>query len=681
MLIPFLLPLLLSAQDSLSGQLPKRDLGVDAFLAAHPEYDGRTIRVAVLDTGIDPGHPFLQTTPDGRRKIVDWYDATSDGRLSTPVQTKADSQGRVIGLSGRVLDLGNYNLEGRVYSLGRVDAEFLPGSLADRIRGDRHQAWQDGRRSWQEARTRFEADGGAAQDASLRELETTRSWASFRDGGPCFDVVVFESEDGWRVVVDVDEDGDIGEEIALRSFRESGDWAVLGDEANLNFCIEVQSPELTMFYFDSNGHGTHVAGIIGAWEGPEGRLNGIAPGVEFVAIKIGDGKYGGATSGFSIAKALDYAVESGCTIANMSFGGPSFFADGQEPDAWVIEEARKRGLITVTSAGNEGPTLTTVGAPATAEAAFSIGAAVWPDTQRSNYSSLAPSGPVMFDFSSRGPLPNGGIGVDFAAPGAALSSLPSWLGTKGENFNGTSMAAPQAAGCIALLQCAAGVEGLPAGPDRIHRALRLGAQRLQGHELVDHGHGAISMLPSLEALRILSKSAHRDQEFEVVVNNPFGKGSGIYLRNPLRHRANQVSISVTPVFADKASNAEKSDFLRTFRVESPSTWVLSPEAVYTSAHGHSFKVRVDATELEPGLHSTAIYLWNAEGSSEQGADVVIPVTVVVPHEVDPTQATDWELEFPLEPGHLKRNFIKVPAGAHTAMIRLKHEGDTQNEYR
>ena len=258
------------------------------------------------------------------------------------------------------------------------------------------------------------------------------------------------------VVIDNDQDGDLANEPALQSFKESGDWQTLGDESNLNYAVNVPGDgDLTMIFFDTNGHGTHVAGIIGAYQGKDGRMNGVAPGVEFVAIKIGDGKYGGSTSGFAIAKALDYAVESGCTVANMSFGGPSFFADGNEPDAWVIEEATRRGLVVVTSAGNEGPTLSTVGAPATAEAAFSIAAAVWPDTQKVNYGSLAPTEPVLFDFSSRGPLPNGGYGVDFTAPGAALSTLPSWTGSRGENYNGTSMAAPQAAGCVALLQCAA----------------------------------------------------------------------------------------------------------------------------------------------------------------------------------------------------------------------------------
>ncbi|MDP6850578.1 MAG: S8 family serine peptidase, partial [Planctomycetota bacterium] len=301
-----------SAQDSLEGQLPKRDLGVEAFLATYPDYDGRGIRVAVLDTGVDPGHPYLQTTPQGHRKIVDWYDATSDGRLdtSTVVSSEADD---LIGLSGRKMLLGKWFQANRQYHIGRIDGDFLPSSLTGRIQSDRREEWQKQKNNWAEAKTRWEATHpGDEEPQSLISEEIARRMSSFQDSGPVWDVVVFQEGESWTVVVDNDQDGNLDEEHGLHSFRETGEWATLGDEANLNYCVQVPGDgSLTMIYFDANGHGTHVAGIIGAWEGATGRMNGVAPGVEFVAIKIGDGKYGGATSGFSIAKALDYAVESG----------------------------------------------------------------------------------------------------------------------------------------------------------------------------------------------------------------------------------------------------------------------------------------------------------------------------------------------------------------------------------
>ncbi len=669
-------------QDSLEGQLPKRDLGVDAFLATYPDYDGQGIRVAVLDTGIDPGHPFLQATPQGTRKIVDWYDATSDGRLDTSYTVSSESDD-MIGLSGRKMLLGKWFQANRTYHMGRIDGDFLPGGLTSRIQSDRRADWQENKTSFEEAKARWAAnrtEEGTTQ--TLLEKEISRRMESFQDPGPVWDVLVFQNEETWTVLVDNDQDGDFNEESGLHSFRETGEWATLGDESNLNYCVQVPGDgSLTMIYFDTNGHGTHVAGIIGAWEGEAGRMNGVAPGVEFVAIKIGDGKYGGATSGFSIAKALDYAVEAGCTVANISFGGPSFFADGKEPDAWIIDEARRRGLITVSSAGNEGPTLSTVGAPATARGAFSIAAAVWPDTQKVNYGSLNPTEPVLFDFSSRGPLPTGSLGVDFTAPGAALSSLPSWLGTKGENFNGTSMAAPQASGCVALLQCAANGEGLPHSPTRIYRAMRMGAQPLLGFDWVDQGHGAISMLPSLDALRTLQGIDEDDREYIISVSNPFGTGSGVYIRDLASMNPFETRVNMAPVFEEDASNAEKSSFLRTFRVECESGWVTGPDAFYTSAQGHSFNLRINPAELPEGLSGTRVFLWDVDKPISAGPDVVIPVTVVKPSIVATSSNKDWIRDFQIEPGELSRNYVRVPEGANYVKVKFTQSSKGRKEFR
>ena len=480
-LTALLLTLPQPAQESLQGQLPKQDLGVTAFLEAHPDWDGRGIRVAVLDTGIDPGHPFLQTTPDGRRKIIDWYDATTDGRLATLATAEVDGDGRLMGLSGRLLDLGAHAASGRVYHLARIDSAFLPGDLSHRIEANRQEAWAEGSRDYDEALQRLEANGGEVDEDSLTETEAQRRWESFDDAGPVYDLLAWKDGDNWFVAVDNDQDGNLGEEPALGQYRATGDWATLGDEALLNYCVSVEDDGARVqFFFDTHGHGTHVAGIVGAYEGPGGRMNGIAPGVEFVSIKVGDGKFGGSTYGASISKAIDYAVEMGCQVANISFGGPSFYADGLEPGGWVIEEATKRGLMVVTSAGNEGPALSTIGAPGTNEWAISVAAAVWPDTAKVNYSALNPAAPLLFDFSSRGPLPTGSIGVDFAAPGAALSALPSWGLSKGENWNGTSMAAPQLSGFLALMRCAARAEGLNDSPARMERAMRLGSSVFAG---------------------------------------------------------------------------------------------------------------------------------------------------------------------------------------------------------
>lgn len=666
-----------TCQDPLQAQLPKEDLGVRAFLEQYPDYNGQGVRVAILDTGIDPGHPFLQRNPDGSRKIVDWYDATTDGRLQIQHHARPDGT-QLIGLSGRRLELGRHYQPDTEYGLIRLDQAWLPDDLEGRIQAERRSAWQ-------KEKLRFEDDAAAGAvgnaEQNLAAAELAHRMQSFEDDGPVWDVLVFERDGERLLVIDNDEDGDLDEEPALRGFRASGDWATLGDEALMNYAVEFESQDRLVLYFDAHGHGTHVAGIVGAYEGEGGRMNGIAPGVELVSIKIGDGKFGGSTSGFAISKALDYAVESGCQIVNMSFGGPSFAADGNEPDGWAVEEATRRGLCVVTSAGNEGPALSTVGAPATTDAAFSIAAAIWPDTARANYASLDPAPPILFDFSSRGPLPNGALGIDYAAPGAALSPLPSWGLAKGENWNGTSMAAPQMAGCLALLHSAARQEGLGRTPARLDRALRLSARPLLSHDWVEQGHGFITMLDALTALRSLQEAGHEVQGYEVVARNAFGDGAGIYLRDLASKQPTEVAVSITPTFGDETPNAVRADFLRTFAPVADASWVQVPDLIYTNSLGRTLSVRVDPSELEPGLHSARVLLYDVDAPRELGAELVIPVTVIVAHETHASNEHRWASSFELEPGELQRSFVRVPWGANYAELSVTQLGGGRNEIR
>jgi subtilisin family serine protease len=97
---------------------------------------------------------------------------------------------------------------------------------------------------------------------------------------------------------------------------------------------------------DGNGHGTHVAGIIGA----NGVVKGVAPGVVFGAYRVFGNS--GSTSADIMIAAMEMALADGMQVVNMSIG--SAFQWPQYPTAKAADRLVKKGVVVVCSIGNNG---------------------------------------------------------------------------------------------------------------------------------------------------------------------------------------------------------------------------------------------------------------------------------------------------------------------------------------
>ena len=194
---------------------------------------------------------------------------------------------------------------------------------------------------------------------------------------------------------------------------------------------------------DGMGHGTHVAGIVGA----SGTSTGVAPDVSFLAYKVlsssGSGSFSNVIAGIERATDPDGDpnTDDSADIINMSLGG---LGSPDDAVSQAVDAAVALGVTVVISAGNSGSSYQTIGSPGVARKAITVGA-----TDNSD---------VIAGFSSRGPVPGGwAIKPDVVAPGVSVLSTVPTEGSLGDpsgyrRLSGTSMSAPHVAGAAALLK-------------------------------------------------------------------------------------------------------------------------------------------------------------------------------------------------------------------------------------
>ncbi len=100
---------------------------------------------------------------------------------------------------------------------------------------------------------------------------------------------------------------------------------------------------------DEHGHGTHVAGIIGAALNRGAGVSGVVHKVSIMAVKYYSEKASGAQNLRNSIRALSYAIDHGANIINYSGGGPEFSMD----EYVALKRAREKGVLLVAAAGNE----------------------------------------------------------------------------------------------------------------------------------------------------------------------------------------------------------------------------------------------------------------------------------------------------------------------------------------
>ncbi len=672
------------------GIMPREATGAAEFLRRYPEYDGRGVIVAIFDTGVDPGAPGMQITSDGKPKIIDVVDGTGSGDVDTSTVLEA-RDGVLAGLSGRSLKLDPAwsNPTGKWHVGMKRAFELYPGELVQRLVEKRRRAWDERQRAAVTAVERQRAALDASDrpsdpeakkqreelDARLKALGELQE--KYEDPGPIFDCVVWHDGQTWRVVIDADEDGELAEEKVLTNFRLERQHGTFSSEDLMNYAVNVYDDgKLLSIVTDSGAHGTHVAGIVAAHFPDQPELSGVAPGAQIVSVKIGDTRLGSTSTGQGEVRGLVAVLENGCDLINMSYGGPTADPDRGRTTELYSRIVNKHNVIFVASAGNEGPALTTAGGPgATTEALFGVGAYVAPDMMSVLYSMRQTVPPTQFTWSSRGPTTDGALGVKFSAPGAAISPVPNHELQRNAMMNGTSMAAPNACGNIALLLSGLKAQQVGWSPARVRRALENTAVAVEGIEVFALGRGLIQAPQAFEYLIKHKDLPDQDVRFEARIPAR-GNARGLYLREPFEtDRPAEVRVVVTPVFHEDAPNIDKVHFELRCNVESTARWVEVGSQLMLMHDGRRLDIRVDPTGLPPGAHYAEIRGYDATGP-QRGPLFRLPITVIRPLRLE-SGAPTWSERMSFRPGQIERRFIAVPDGATWADVRLRRQDNEE----
>ncbi len=268
------------------------------------------------------------------------------------------------------------------------------------------------------------------------------------------------------------------------------------DGADLSF--ESQSDELA--HRDTNGHGTHMAGIIaGRDAGISGSLNdaakdsfvGVAPDARIVNVKVGSAD--GAVDVSQVIAAIDWVVEHrqdngmNIRVLNLSFGTDSTQSYLLDPLAFAVEQAWRNDIVVVVAAGNDGNDRP-LRMPAADPFVVTVGSV---ESSGRGYDTLS-------DFSNCG---DDDRGVDLLAPGRSVTSLrvpgshadvtaPD-AEVNGRFFlgSGTSQAAAVVSGAAALF-----AQSDPSlGSDEIKARLLAAAKKVKGTDKACAGAGVVDV--------------------------------------------------------------------------------------------------------------------------------------------------------------------------------------------
>lgn len=640
--------------------MPINETGAVDFTNAHPKWDGRETKIAIVDSGVDLAHPALQKTTTGERKIVDWVTYTDP--LTDGDPTWVDMTGVVVP-TGSTVSVG-----GITYKVPRAAGSGSAASLRLGIFNERDP----------------NLGGEVGNDVN-------------RDGNPAGSngkfAVLWNMTNG-RIWVDTNQNNDFTDEKEMLPYKRRFDIGTFGKDnpatpivEEMPFVVQTYENAVTNKYFvnigiPSGAHGSHVAGITAANKMFGGEMSGAAPGAQLVSVRVC--LFVSGCTSYALIEGMIYAAKNArADVINMSIGGLPALNDGNNARAELYDRLIDRYHVQMfISAGNSGPGLNTIGDPSVATKVVSVGSYISKDTWQKNYGSDSTFQDNLHPFSSRGPREDGGFKPNIVAPGSAISTTPTWqaggsvagtytLPPGYSMFNGTSMASPQAAGAAALIVSAAKQLDIDHKPAQLRMAFTDSSRFLERYGAYEQGNGLMNVGKAWELVKkwpdvtSWTSSAPVNTVLSSFLKVP-NTGPGINQREGWKvGDERDLSIKV------KRESGHNDRFYKLSWVGNDGTFSLNTSPT-RFPRGEEINVSVKVKPTTPGAHSAIL---NIDDPDTVGIDYQIMNVVVAAEQLATAPGGSITKTGTIGRNQVQQFFFNVPIGTPAFKVDLD-DGDS-----
>ncbi len=592
--------------------LAKKDFNVHTFIKENPSFDGRLVKVGVVDDGISPNQQGFQKTTTGERKyIFRTHQSSSLNFILEPSEgTKTPTWKGVVSEKQPIYESSHLDL-----NKNKVEDEMM--------------------------------------------TTVTEEAGTYR---VCIDINVnqnFEDKECFRTF---NQNGEFGywDEKEFLAFT-----AEFNPETNTLTLGSGEAP--------GDSHGEGVASVM-AGHLIGGKFDGVAPGAQILDYDLSEASNNDDESFYTIdtfLKAFEILGKQGADVINVSYS--LFFTSAQTQEFMqkaIKNLVDKYNFVISFSAGNNGPGLMSLNRRGIyPESVLVAGAYISKELDEYVHGVTGiPESGIPVYYSSRGPGPDLGIGPTVMSP---LSSLTHSNPANGfRAFNGTSSASPALAGMAAILVSAIKNSNLPVDANTVVEAIRQSAEALDQVPYIVQGYG----LPKVDKAFAIYKdmiAAKRFTNVRAKMSAHFGRdgvsAKGLLIRRSENLDTLQDIVQINGTISALAASNARINLLRPLEIDYSHDFLSGAQRLWLSTGASSLYLNVDVKRAFQENEEEDVLYGEIKVRDAETKEILVVVPVTLLNDRPLNQRYTKELSVFSQDG-ICRHF-SVPAGTQGMRIQ------------